>query len=191
MQKSIMQHTGSMGGQRKVSMKGKIGLLILMLALFASNVIAGEPEFDGAYIKTKDGKYIDLKESKCYVTQIIKNGMNLMDAMSAPQVYYVMDSSGLPMSADNFVGLLIKGQYKFENFSFHPLVENRLGNQDRFMENHGPATNNKPFYSPGQQIDLNKKSLSATGYYFQPKNALGKGTYVGWIDGSFWLITLN
>lgn len=47
----------------------KTTLLIGLLSLLITSMAFGaEPEFDGAYIKTTKGKYIEIKEQKAYTT---------------------------------------------------------------------------------------------------------------------------
>jgi hypothetical protein len=58
--------------------------------------------------------------------------------------------------------------------ALHPLVTRKLKDNEGLFENHGPASKDKPFYVPGEKIEVNSKSIGSDAYYFQPKNSLQK-----------------
>ena len=145
-------------------------LVILFIVTFISyiNVNATEklPEFDGGYIKTVKDDYMEIKE---------------VEAKPAFGGYaFVTDKSSIVNIQENeFKGLLVKGNYKFESFSLHHLVEKYV--------NSGKGKQ----YLPGDKIDLQSKNIGDGGYYFQPRDKLVKGDYVAWIGKSFWLFSIK
>jgi hypothetical protein len=96
-------------------------VLFVVVAMFFANfaLAEGNPEFDGGYIKTQKGMYVEMKEIKASVTQITRAGMSISAVFSLPKNYYVVDKEGMiSISSSGFKGVAIKGQHEFKNFSF-------------------------------------------------------------------------
>ena len=169
--------------------------IVIYLGIFfaASNGLAETaPEFDGAYLKTADGNYTEIKTTKAFRTGVAHQGQNLMEVLGMSLDPYVVDKSSMQTFAtSSFKGFLIKGKYTFESFSLHPLIERILKSNEVFYENHGPAERDKPFYVPGNQFELRKKAVGDDAYYFEPREQLEKGDYVGWIGDDLWLFRLE
>jgi len=169
--------------------------IVFFAILFTiAGVVSAEtvPEFDGAYLKTTDGKYTEIKITKAFYTAVARQGQDLMEVLSLKPGPYVADKSSLPtFRASAFKGFFLKGTYKFEFFSLHPLRERILKENEIFYENHGPAQRNQPFYVPGDQIELRQKAIDQNSYYFEPREGLSNGEYVGWIGNNLWLFRLE
>jgi hypothetical protein len=150
------------------------------------------PEFDGGYIKNNDNKFNELKEKNISSTQIVKGSISISALMRLPKTYYVSDKEGIiQLSKSDFAGLAVRGKYSFEHFSLHPLVTKNLADNESLFENKGSAKKGKPFYIPGEKLELRSKKLSEDTYYFTPRHELEKGEYVGWIGRSFWLFEIK
>lgn len=165
-----------------------VGLTFISSAALADTT----PEFDGAYLKDTNGKYTEIKTTAAFYTAVARQGQNLMDVLGLQPGPYVVDKSLMPtFSASNFKGFFLKGNHKFEFFSLHPLRERILQSNEMFYENHGPATHDAPFYVPGDKIELRQKAIGNDSYYFEPRDSLSKGEYVGWIGNDLWLFRLE
>lgn len=146
------------------------------------------PEFDGGYIANMSGDFQEMKKKKASYTQISRGGMSVMALVKQPRTYYVADKSGMiSVSSDSIKGIAIRGNYKFEQFSLHPLVTKKLTENEGLFENHGPATKDKPFYIVGDEIEIQSRSLGNNTYYFAPRGKLEKGEYAAWIGDTFWI----
>jgi hypothetical protein len=175
-----------------MGLKVLISFVMLTTCIVCPVLAADKPEFDGGYVKTVQGRYIEMKEKINFYTQIVKGKMSITSVLNLPRIYYVIDTKGMiTVSKDTFKGLAIKGRYDFQKFSLHPLVRRKLHKVEGLFENHGPARKNKPFYTPGRQIETRRKALSFDTYYFQPRNKLEKGEYVAWIGKKFWLFRIQ
>jgi hypothetical protein len=135
---------------------------------------------------------LNIKEIKAYKTKlVVGESVSIMTLMDQPYVYYTIDkSSSIKISQKNLKGIDVKGKYKFENFSLHPLLSkdvSKLG----FFENKGPGNEKTPFYYPGDKIECQSKSTGPDSYYFQPITTLPKGEYVAWLGSIFLLFTIE
>jgi len=169
-------------------------VVLMLMALVSCTAIAADvPEFDGAYIKTNSGSFIEIKTKQAYTTQIIRGGMTTDQLLygSGRQVYYyVANKDGIQsIERARFKGIAIRGRENFNNFSLHPLDTMKLSHGENLYENHGPGGNT--LYVPGKQIDVRKKSTGSDSYYFEPAASLEKGEYIVWIDKKFWLIEIK
>lgn len=147
---------------------------ILLCTILTANIKAEEtiPEFDGGYIKTVDGEYIEMKAKDVIRRVSIPNGIYIF-------IYYVKDKEGmLSLSNEQFKGIFVQGQHEFKGFSLHPLLK-KVSN-DRGV-----------YYTPGEEIDFHSKSIHDTAYYFQPREELKDGEYVAWIERTFWLFSIK
>ncbi|MGB5964976.1 MAG: DUF1566 domain-containing protein [Sulfurimonadaceae bacterium] len=80
-------------------------LVLSVLVLFATIINAGDaPEFDGAYIKTKDGKFIELTEKE------VSWGTSGCHTGKPERV---------SVELDDFKGIHMNGQYDYTLLSFH------------------------------------------------------------------------
>ena len=167
----------------------KVIFISLLMSVFT--VFAGEPEFDGGYIKLSDESFMEMKTIKAYKTKLVKGNVNIMALMKKRSTYYTIDkSSSVKVAGNKFKGVSVKGNHKYKSFSLHPLLSKdvtKLG----FFENKGPASKTKPFYYPGKKVEVRSKSTGSNSYYFQPKNKLERGDYVAWIGTNFWLFTIK
>jgi hypothetical protein len=165
----------------------------VILAFISASAFAEKvPEFDGGYITNMSGNFEEMKAKKASYTQISKGGMSVMALVNQPRTYYVADKTGMiSVSLESFKGIAIRGSYKFEDFSLHPLVTKKLTENEGLFENHGPATKDKPFYVVGHKIDIQSKSLGNSTYYFAPRAKLDKGEYAAWIGDTFWIFEVK
>ncbi|MCX5844301.1 MAG: hypothetical protein NT022_11275 [Deltaproteobacteria bacterium] len=168
-----------------------VGFFVL---LAISGLLLAEtlPEFDGGYLKTTDGRYGEIRATKAFRTAVAYKGQNLMDVLSLQTKPYIVDKSSLPaFAASIFKGFFLKGSYKFEAFSLHPLRERTLKDNEVFYENRGPAKRDQPFYVPGDKIEFRQKAVGQNAYYFEPRDRLAKGEYIGWLGDDIWLFRLE
>jgi hypothetical protein len=111
-------------------------------------ISADAPEFDGGYIKTTGGGFVEVKAKQPGYTQISRGGMSISALINSPQIYYVVSKEGIQsIDKSKFKGIAIRGEKKIENFSLHPLVEKKLSENEGLFENHGPASNASTLYS--------------------------------------------
>jgi hypothetical protein len=166
--------------------------LLMAMMLLTSIVWCGEIEFDGGYLKTANGKYVEVKAKNVSTAKVVFDGVGIMQAMNMPKTYYITDKEGIATIAKkDFKGIAIKGQYDFSSFSFHPLQERKLQKGEGLFDNNGAASAEKPFYTNGTAIECNKKAIGSDGYYFEPKTKLESGDYVAWIGGNFWIFKIK
>lgn len=164
----------------------------MAVMLLSSIVWGGEIEFDGGYLKTAKGSYVEVKVKNTSTAKIVYDGIGIMQVMNMPKTYYVADKEGMvTIAKKDFKGIAIKGQYNFSTFSFHPLQEKKLQKGESLFDNNGAATAEKPFYTTGAEIECNKKAIGSDGYYFEPKTKLDAGDYVAWIGGDFWMFKIK
>lgn len=171
-----------------------LSIVAFLVSLAGSALLLAEtvPEFDGGYLKTVDGRYGEIRPTKGFRTAVAYQGQNLMDVLSLQPRPYIVDKSSLPaFTSSIFKGFLLKGPYKFEAFSLHPLRERMLKDNEIFYENHGPAKRDQPFYVPGDKIELRQKAVGQNAYYFEPRGRLDKGEYIGWLGDDIWLFRLE
>ncbi len=172
----------------------RLVLGILSIMIIGNVLFAGEkvPEFDGGYVKLVNGKFIEMDSVKAYKTQITRGTMGIRAILSLPQTYYTISKkSMIPVDGNNFKGIAIRGNYKFKNFSLHPLRSKKLEKNEGLFENHGPATKASTLYTNGKTIKIRSKSLGNNTYYFAPKDKLPKGEYVAWLGLVFWLFEVK
>ncbi len=170
----------------------KIFFVLFTVCLASPSLAADKPEFDGGYVKTNDGKFLEMEEKINFYTQIVKGKMSIRAVLNLPRIYYVTEKKGMvTVQKNKFKGLAIKGRYEFQQFSLHPLVRRKLHRDEGLFENHGPARNNQTIYVPGEQLETRRKALSFDTYYFQPRNKLATGEYVAWIGKRFWLFQIR
>lgn len=156
----------------------------------ASNLkLIAAPEFDGCYIKTKQG-YIEVPVTAFHTTKIQLVGMMLYALWDAPTMYYTMDYHGVSCTLADFEGIYIQGKYNFDYLSFHPLMKRRLQQTESFFDNTGPATEAAPFYIPGKQMPIRTRAENLA-VFFKPQVELKSGYYVAWIGKDFWIIALH
>lgn len=144
---------------KRLGFTGSLALLLCLL--FGLCAFAAEPEFDGGYVKTKNGKYRDINEQK------------VLEWTYLSTQYYVSENKGINIPLSEFQGVLIKGPDDFNFLTFHSLEKQ----ESRFV--------------PGDELEMNKKSVSKNSYYIQPKKVLSKGSYVAWVGKKFWIINLK
>ncbi|MFA5924667.1 MAG: hypothetical protein WC856_25840 [Methylococcaceae bacterium] len=167
-------------------------LLVTLMITSSSWAFNAVPEFDGGYIITSSEKIINVKEVQSYTTKLVEGeSVQIMALLNQPSLYYIIDkTSTVKLKQNQLKGFAIKGKYKFDDFSLHPLLSkdvSKLG----FFENKGPGGKNKPFYHPGNKLELQSKSTGMDSYYYQSKEPLSKGDYVAWLHKSFWLFTIE
>ena len=170
----------------------KYFLTIFLLSVVNTAMAEKSIEFDGGYVQTIEGSYIELEQQEAFTTLITKAGMSMMKIFKLPKNYYVVDKQKMvSIPIVEFKGIIIKGNHKFKSFSLHPLTTRELNSDEGLFENHGPATKDNPLYVPGTEIGIRTKSLGSDSYYFQPKDKLIQGEYVAWIGKKFWLFELK
>ena len=156
-------------------------------------------EFDGGYVETQTGGYMDMQTKKFYRINIGDRHKRYLHR--PPIVNFVIDKTGMvSLSAAEFKGIVIKGQHQFRAFSLHPLEERRL-KESEYPSNkpNDPKGDEiilhikerKPYYVPGKRLEIRRKSVGTDFYYFQPSQALKVGQYVAWIGKKFWLFEIK
>lgn len=183
----------------------KSGIITLASTLFfACGASTPEPigvefaEYDGAYVLTTSDRFLPIVESDSATTRILysKNGrVSTSQALNATDRRYTLSNvTEASLEPDDFKGVFVKGDYKFQYFSLHPLEERVLkkGGNELFFEKHGAVDYDVPFHLPGKQIELLKRSADEeNGYYFEVKSPLKPGKYVGWISKHFWVFEIQ
>ncbi len=149
--------------------------LFVIFSLFCVNpVIASdqvlqweqEIEFDGGYVKSHSGTYLEIKEKKATKTDDSSYSITDKESMAS-------------ISMNAFQGFVLKGMHHFDSVSLHSLVEMSSGGKTQ------------KFYVPDKEIDIRKKSLGSDSYYFQPRTPLQAGEYVLKTQNKFWLFELK
>ncbi len=153
----------------------KISLVVLIISLFCVPSVRAldqapqweqEVEFNGGYVKSLAGTYLEIKETK--------------DTRMDDSNYSITDKESITSILKNeFQGLVLKGMHHLDTVSLHPLVE--------IISEEKP----RKFYALGKEINIRKKSLGSDSYYFQPRTPLQKGEYVLKSMNKFWLFELK
>lgn len=155
------------------------------------------PEFDGGNIKTHNDKFIELEEITPFYVKIYKRNTGISsfmitDPATVKNTYYIADTKGIiKLYSRDFKGIVIRGKYDFKLFSLHPLVERKIQDDENIAGKNGPKmTRKKPFYIPGENIKIRRKSIDDKTYFFLPSTDLPKGQYVAWIGYKFWIFEI-
>ena len=62
----------------------KLMIILMMLSVI---VFGGEIEFDGGYIKTAKGSYVEVKVKNASSAKIVYDGIGIMQVMNMPKTY--------------------------------------------------------------------------------------------------------
>jgi hypothetical protein len=139
---------------------------------YKPSVTNGEPDFDGGYIKTQKGTYLDIQG------RAIEGG-------SVPGSYkafsYIYKKDIAQLSKKEFKGMLIKGQYNFTQLQLHAVINN-----DKYKR-YGKVV----LEIKRDLINIRTKPFSSNGYYMQPSTSLSKGIYVLRIQDNLWPFELQ
>lgn len=155
-------------------------------------------EYDGAYVLTKADRFLPMETAETATTRIVyaRNGRVSTSQMlgAKDRLYTLSNATNASLDSSLYKGVFIKGNYKFPLYSLHPLEERTLakGGNELFFEKKGAVGYDVPFYMPGKQIDVLKRSADEeNGYYFEVKEPLESGKYVAWIGRNFWVFEIT
>lgn len=131
------------------------------------------PEFDGAYIVTRDGELVELDS---------KTGMN-HTVMKGPGTYFSFRGRPEPgeVKSRNIQGFAIRGSHDFSDISLAFMIP---------FDSSIPGKEPDNFYS-GFPVDFRKKSIGADTYYLQPRQAMPAGKYMIWTGNTVWPFRLT
>lgn len=155
-------------------------------------------EYDGAYVLTKADRFLPMVKADTATTRIVRtnNGRvsNSTLIYAKDRRYTLSSATEAILDSSDFKGVFVKGDYKFNLFSLHPLDSRVLekGGNELFFEKRGAVDYDIPFFMPGQNINLKKRSADEeNGYYFEVEAPLNSGAYVGWIGDKFWIFEIT
>lgn len=136
-----------------------LSIIMVFTILNADNA----PEFDGAYIKTKKGTFIEIPART--------------DAYKDCTYKHI---TPIEISSSDFKGILIKGNHDFKYLSLHPA---EYQDSDRYNIHRTCAISDSI-------IAIKSKSKTQS-TYFEPKKSLSKGMYVAWIGDFLWFFSIK
>lgn len=164
-------------------------ILAVLILLFSNSFLLADllPEFDGIYIKTQKNTTIELKEKESLPLKIENKDLKQLVAPNAKidskgfySVQYLNNKKGLiKINPLDFKGLFLKGTYDPNSFTLRKLISITSEKKESF---HFPLAT---------KIDVRKKSIDNTTYYFKPRKDLENGQFVVNIDKKNWLFEIS
>ncbi len=104
-----------------------------------------------------------------------------------------MGSTSAQMSASQFNGIVLKGNFHIDHLSIHRLEKQRIREGEvGLFDNKGKARIGSTLFVPSEdQFELRMKSIGERSFFFKPRQALSNGTYVAWAGTDFWLFQIK
>lgn len=168
-------------------------LTTLALVVFASIALAAdpEPEFDGVYLLSKSGNFVELTETTVWRSVLLNpDGYQLSDRVRT--VFYMIDKSkrGL-MKAEEFSVIAVRGKLAGSQAQLHNLGSAALAPKEAVQNETEPLIKKgKPYFVAKGSFELRTKASGQTRYHV-PKQPLGKGEYVVNLNGHYWIVELQ
>ncbi|MDP8039606.1 MULTISPECIES: hypothetical protein [Pasteurellaceae] len=144
-------------------------IFFLLVSSLTFSVFAKEPEYDGAYIKTKSGEYIELPS--------FEPGQNTTGYFS----YICLEESGKKypsIKKSSLRNFLLKGGYKFNYLSFHKLRirDKSFGRYFLCFDRNSKISYRKKTRSNKAIVDI---------------KSFDKGVIIAWINNDFWIFKIK
>lgn len=186
--KCIQHKTKSTRLESSISVKESflclVRSVVLMFMVLAScmAMAADLPEFDGAYIKTKAGGFIELVEHPIdFAFQIVDK--KYPHGVSQPVPGYLIMSTIISIEKEKFKGITLRG-YPAVSFRLHPIIKVSSEGENDFRTAHifdnKRDSPDRSFYAADDAdgIRLRTKSIGSDGYYYEPAEQLKRGKYI-------------
>lgn len=173
----------------------KTTILLIALAIMSwmpSAVAADpEPEFDGVYLLSKSGNFVELAETTVWRSVLLNpDGQQLSDRVRT--VFYMIDKSkrGVVKAAE-FSAIAVRGKWAGSQGQLHKLGSATLAPKEAVQNETEPLIKKgKPYFVANGSFELRTKSSGQTRYHV-PKQPLGKGEYVVNLNGHYWIMELQ
>lgn len=133
-----------------------------------------EPEFDGCYVLTQNGKLVELTATE---GEMGMYGKRFKDRKYIKCVL-AWKARQTATNVGSFKALILKGPYSFEHFSLHPVLEGKVWIV--------PHSSKQHVYVPGEKIHFRSKTIGSNIFYVVPKQPLSKGKYIAWLGENLW-----
>lgn len=150
-----------------------------------------EPEFDGVYLLSKNGSFVELAETTVWRSVLLNpDGQQLSDRVRT--VFYMIDKSkrGVAKSAE-FTAVAIRGKWSGSQAQLHRLGAAALAPKEAVQNETEPVIKRgKPYFIATGSFELRTKVNGQTRYHV-PKQPLGKGEYVVNLNGHYWIMELQ
>ncbi len=174
-------------------------IFALLFSFIAFPVSADEIEFDGAYVKKKNGDHVELVEQingrGMYWPNFPKGGVKRYTILKRPKISFVVENKSKTIATEDFKGITIQGSGDdFEYFSLHRLIiKTPVEGRDMFLavEDKDRLKPGATIHYPGEEIDIRIKTISSKMIYVQPRVPLDSGNYVAWTGDKFWFFELK
>lgn len=165
-----------------------VALVVFAGAAFAADP---EPEFDGVYLMSKDGNFVELAETTVWRSVLLNpDGQQLSDRVRT--VFYMIDKSkrGVAKAAE-LTAIAIRGKWSGAQAQLHRLGAATLAPKEAVQNETEPLIKRgKPYFIATGSFELRTKSNGQTRYHV-PKQPLGKGEYVFNLAGHYWIVELQ
>lgn len=148
-----------------------------------------EPEFDGVYLLSKDGKFTELTETTVW-RSVLEDIAKVTGAVRT--IFYMVDRSkrGV-MKAEDFASIAVRGKLAGTQAQLHSLASATLAPKEYVTNETTPLIKKgKPYFVATGSFELRTKSNGQTRYHV-PKQPLGKGEYVVNLNGHYWIVEVQ
>lgn len=166
-------------------------VLAAVIAMLSAPVWAAdpEPEFDGVYLLSKSGKFVELSETTVW-RSVLDDAAKVTGGVRT--IFYMVDKSkrGV-MKAEDFASIAVRGKLAGNQAQLHNLASATLAAKEYVTNETTPLIKKgKPYFVATGSFELRTKQSGQTRYHV-PKQPLGKGEYVVNLNGHYWIVEVQ